>query len=310
MKLISEYTSKSKDAHWKRLLLITLGLIFQLVAILIFVIILIVIVISLSDKKSTESVYFDRAFRILIAASVAVSSAFMGWRLLRGRRQMLLFLRRFGFEGATKVVTFAIEQSVGRTWRVVTLDDKPVSPVGVTRTLPISFAVIAVIFVLIFAAGSIALYNSGVRIDFDPTPELARTDTSNPGAVIAQVVAIYFVMVFIISFLLFPMLFLGALAIFLFSIPFAAWRAERLKKINVSKEGEIDQIVTMVARQSKGLFVPRFIVMSVESLIWQPTVMKLTLHASAVVVDVSIPSENLIWEIERLRSIAYMNNYT
>lgn len=304
MILISEYTSNLGDAYWKRLLLIALGLLLQLGAILIFAVILVVIVISSSDN-STESVYLDRAFRILIAASIAVGSAIAGWRFLRGRRQMLLFLRRFGFDDATRIVTSAVEKNLGKTWRVVTLDDKRVSPVGVSRRLPISLAVTSAILFIIFVVGSIGLYKSGLRLDFDPGPALAQTDARNPAAVISKAVAVYLVIMIIISFFLFPMLLLGALAAFLLSVPFAAWRAERSKKINVSKEVEIDQIVTKLAKTTKGLFVPRFVVLNVETLIWQPTVCKLARLASAIVVDVSIPSENLLWEIERLRSIGY-----
>src|SRR5437868_2044349 len=55
----------------------------------------------------------------------------LGRWLLRGRRRLVLFLRRFGFVGATEVLTFALANAIGSSWRLITLDDRQVSAVGV-----------------------------------------------------------------------------------------------------------------------------------------------------------------------------------
>ena len=55
----------------------------------------------------------------------------LGLSLLRGRRQSALFLRRFGFTDATEALSTAVTRSLGRRWRLVTLDDSKVAPVGV-----------------------------------------------------------------------------------------------------------------------------------------------------------------------------------
>lgn len=52
-------------------------------------------------------------------------------RLIRGARNLVLFLRRFAYSEATRVVTFAASGALGRSWRVVTLDDGAIAPVGV-----------------------------------------------------------------------------------------------------------------------------------------------------------------------------------
>ncbi len=56
--------------------------------------------------------------------------------LMRGRRGLVLFLRRFGHREVTETVTFAVSKTTGRSWRMVTLDDSAIAPVGTaTRTL-------------------------------------------------------------------------------------------------------------------------------------------------------------------------------
>src|SRR5262245_53691020 len=54
-----------------------------------------------------------------------------GRRLIRGKRSPVLFLRRFGYRGSMQVVTFAVASSIGSSWRLVTLDDTAIAPVGV-----------------------------------------------------------------------------------------------------------------------------------------------------------------------------------
>jgi hypothetical protein len=43
----------------------------------------------------------------------------------------VLFLRRFGYDDATGAVTFAVNRTIGSTYRLVTLDDAEVAPLGV-----------------------------------------------------------------------------------------------------------------------------------------------------------------------------------
>ena len=57
-----------------------------------------------------------------------------GRRLVRGRRTVVLFLRRFGYRGSMQAVTFAVANTIGSAWRLVTLDDQEMAPVGVDST--------------------------------------------------------------------------------------------------------------------------------------------------------------------------------
>lgn len=68
---------------------------------------------------------------LVVAAAVAAGIILLGLRQLRGQRRLVLFLRRFGLAEATEAVSVAIATAMGRSWRVVTLDDAEIAPVGV-----------------------------------------------------------------------------------------------------------------------------------------------------------------------------------
>ena len=66
-----------------------------------------------------------------VAAPLAFFGVSRGLRLVRQGRTMVLFLRRFGHDEAQHAVTFAVTNTIGRSWRLVTLDDAEIAPVGV-----------------------------------------------------------------------------------------------------------------------------------------------------------------------------------
>src|SRR4051812_18100332 len=76
-----------------------------------------------------------------VSTFVAIAGLRYGRRLVRGHRSSVLFLRRFGFDGSMQVVTFAVARSIGVNWRLVTLDDEEIAPVGVDATSRIFFSV-------------------------------------------------------------------------------------------------------------------------------------------------------------------------
>src|SRR5262245_53428271 len=65
------------------------------------------------------------------AACILLRFRGRGLRLVRGARTSVLFLRRFGYTDATRAVTFAVLKTVGRTWRLVTLDDAQIEALGI-----------------------------------------------------------------------------------------------------------------------------------------------------------------------------------
>jgi len=66
-----------------------------------------------------------------ISIPIAIVGVRVGLRVLRGERGLVLFLRRFGQSDTTKAVTFAARKTVGGSWRLVTLDDEQIAPLGI-----------------------------------------------------------------------------------------------------------------------------------------------------------------------------------
>ena len=66
-----------------------------------------------------------------VLTPLAIGGVRIGLRLLRRHRTMVLFLRRFGYDAAQSAVAFAVLRTIGADWRVVTLDDAEMAPIGV-----------------------------------------------------------------------------------------------------------------------------------------------------------------------------------
>ena len=71
--------------------------------------------------------------------TIAIIGIRYGRRLVRGTRSPVLFLRRFGYRGSMQVVTFAVANTIGSSWRLVTLDDAAIAPVGVDTSSRFAF---------------------------------------------------------------------------------------------------------------------------------------------------------------------------
>jgi len=69
---------------------------------------------------------------LAISLPLAIVGIKVGLRMLRGERGLVLFLRRFGDSDATNAMTFAARKTVGGSWRLVTLDDEQIAPVGMS----------------------------------------------------------------------------------------------------------------------------------------------------------------------------------
>ena len=65
----------------------------------------------------------DLLLAAAVSITITVAGLTVGLRLLRGNRELVLFLRRFGYGAATSVATFAAAKTIGQSWRLVTLDD-------------------------------------------------------------------------------------------------------------------------------------------------------------------------------------------
>jgi hypothetical protein len=280
-----------------------------------------------------------------ITSPIAVGGVRLGLRILRRNRRLVLFLRKFGFDDAQSAVTFAVLRTIGASWRVVTLDDAEMAPVGVpegTRRL-FSAGRIATSRILAFgqligvrafpilitgmwAVVALRLSEPGLRwartgvtsleewirainpyVDilasvFEGRPPLDAIAPTLPGvfAVLAMAAAISFgamlaTMAAII--LAFP---LSTALFFLSSSADSVREAERSKTVAVNSTAEILQASAAIARRSRKVFGPRLVVIRVASHVWQDAVTELASLSSVCLIDISEPTENVLWELEEL----------
>jgi hypothetical protein len=242
-----------------------------------------------------------------------IASWLIGSRLLRGRRRPVLFLRRFGFVGATEALTFAVATAIGSTWRLVTLDDDKVAPVGATKGLRLGscmatlLAGSAVVYGLFWAFGG-GLGRTLDEVGKSAAKSAMRQGNQNPvQAVIGSIFAVMVSMIAVgvILGVLVAMAIALSTTIALFSVGsyLSVRRAERAKKLEVRSAQMVEPATRAVLRRARRVLSPRLVVVHVASGAWRLAVDHLASHCAAVVVDVSVPSENLLWEIRNLRRV-------
>jgi hypothetical protein len=288
-------------------LAVLFGAIFVLAGLIAAVLPLLLIVAAVGTLVSGESLDLsddDGLLQVVLATAIAITGLFVGLKLIRGRRRMVLFLRRFGHGEATAVVTAAVETAVGNAWRVVTLDDKFVAPVGVTafgRRAPRLGLMVGLAgvggFAWWWASGGVdRLFDSFVEDTTSQVEGLAE----GIFAVIAAAVLAVFVLVFIIAVATFA----GGVTFLSYVTSRAGRRGEREKRAEINGSRDISPVTGRIARSTRRTLGPRLVVVRVATPVWQDVVRQLAGRADLVIVDVSHPTENLVWEIETLRARA------
>lgn len=259
---------------------------------------------------------------VAVAAALVFVAPLLGLRLVRGSRRLVLFLRRFGYADATHALTVAALTTMGRSWRLVTLDDAAIAPVGVSggaaklfaageigarwlgwtwKTIG-SLAMIAVklgIVGMVGVAGYILLKHHSLA----PLGHGLRADhaihADAPGIfILSAYVAIVGVAVVMLWGLV-PVLLLPLLVPWMFlSMSHSALReAEQVKVTRVVSVEAAHAIAHAAQRYARRIFSPRLTVLNVNNDVWRPTVKSFAAIASVVLIDVSVLTENLLWEI-------------
>ena len=291
--------------------------------------------------SSLSGVPVGEIVRVWVAATiVAVIGCSVGLKLLRGKRQLVLFLRRFGFDEAREVVTFAVASSIGRAWRLVTLDDHEVAALGVptstrrlfqfaglgSRTIGALSRLMAALPSLAGAAwaamlGIIAIDALGKRDWVAALPESAFKYFKPIIAAVqsgridydlgANLESVFVVLAGIIVVLL--LIALISIAFYFLAIPLivpiglftssieAVAKAEQTKRRSIDNPLQVDALAIAIAQESRGVFSPRLVVLTVSAAAWRHTVSRLAMVSSAILIDISEPTENLVWEVRELR---------
>ncbi|MEJ2157602.1 MAG: hypothetical protein P8X96_19900 [Desulfobacteraceae bacterium] len=248
----------------------------------------------------------------------AITSAVCLWsgrRLIRGKRRLALFLRRFGFQDASKALTFAVSSAFGRRWRLVTLDDAAIAPLGVSmgkrrmaqfgRWLFLMILIVAAIYVVMWFFGDEP--DRIIKTIFDDMLNSSRGRGDNLlAAFFGAIVGTFMVGMIILSLSLAIMLLGVSLSASATLFSWNTWRqvrkAEQSKALALTDPTRIESTLAKVAKRTKGIFAARLTVLRVSGAIWQEVVRKLSISADAIVVDISEPSVNLLWEIETLKA--------
>jgi hypothetical protein len=302
------------------------------------------IIFQLDDDPET-SIPPNVPVRAIEAAFVgAVFVAWLGLRhgrrLVRGRRSMVLFLRRFGYRGSMQAVTFAVVRTIGTSWRLVTLDDEAIAAVGVapvsrfvfgtgTRlsrlVLGLGRAILAS-FRWTVTAAAIVLGLQFAQIQFSSTWNQALRDgtldiymgiilsllewripiryfeptLSGAFAVLATAVAIGLVGLFGVLGAMLLALPLSPLLVMASSSAEALRKAEEAKTRAIRHGKEIDTAVRAITEQGRQTFAARLVVLRVATAVWRESVSALARVTSAAIIDVSEPTEHLLWELDEL----------
>ena len=260
------------------------------------------------------------AFVALVIALLVVPRL-VGLRLVRGSRRLVLFLRRFGYTDATDALTFAALTTMGSSWRLVTLDDAAVAPVGISRGMT-KFAAagefswvwfgrarkrIGLLTRLALGAGLVGMAVAAAHTYLRHHSELTMveagvgyhhraTHVGDAGTfrifLIVAILAVAAAVVFaVVALILMPV--------------FRPWhrfsatlqRAEQAKVTRVVSPQDVLKVAGAVRNQARKVFSPRLMVLNVDSAVWQTTVKTVANLASVVLIDVSVLTENLLWEI-------------
>jgi len=274
----------------------------------------------------------------LIAAGLVTVGLPLGIRLVRGRRELVLFLRRFGYGDATRAVSAATGR-IGASWRMVTLDDARIVPMGVeTSVLGVVKAVrrvtgfaktasvvvprvykaaMAVAFVA--ACGIVGItYLRGEDVealfdfqgkdiwdllDFSDQEHVTSLGTPFHALLIGLAVGAAAAFVFGVVFIVGVLIYVATAPIWgwLSSVSDAVQAAERSKTLEVHEAADVYTSATEIAKWRRKVFSPQLIVLTVDSHVWQLTVYAMAYVSAVPLIDVSEPTENLLWEIDILR---------
>jgi len=266
-----------------------------------------------SFEKGTVVTY------LVLVVALLVVPWFVGLRLVRGSRRLVLFLRRFGYTDATDVLTFAALTTMGRSWRLVTLDDAAVAPVGISRGM-VKFAAvdevsriwvgrarkrIGLVARVALGAGLVgmAVVAGHTRHRHHSELKMVKASVAPPGThvddagtfriflIVAGVAVIAVIALAVVALILRPVF----RPVHRFSATLR--RAEQAKVTRVVSQQDVLKVAGAVRDQARRVFSPRLMVLSVDSAVWQKTVKTVANLASVVLIDVSVLTENLLWEV-------------
>jgi hypothetical protein len=265
----------------------------------------------------------------LVALSVTTVGVLLGLRLLRENRNLILFLRRFGYRPATQTVTEATSR-LGDFWRVVTLDDENIEALGpgegvegfveVVGTVKRSYRSVAPVVVkgwkLVMRAAAAGLALALILV-VSPGPDWTARgerlalliDLDQKPASGAALSARIAALVLVVGVAMVTVWFASVVVGWLLSIPVqlvyggvsrGVTAAADSDELHIVEPHHIAAVRQIVEEQRHKVFGPRLTVLTVNSAVWRETVLGMADICAVPLIDISEPTENVLWEIEEL----------
>ncbi|MGH1490805.1 MAG: hypothetical protein ACRBK7_15680 [Acidimicrobiales bacterium] len=282
-------------------------------ALLLTPILIVVTLISVFAVSSGEADPPDLQATLIVLALTAggVVLWLLGVKLLRGKPRTVLFLRKFGFEDAKNFVSFAASDALGRRWRLVTLDDLATQPIATKQwkrwALRIGIFALAVAAIwLITQAMQTALNPNTSAVD--NAVESAVENADNPVEAIFATIAVTIVVAIVVAIgTVLGVMFVAAIASVVAVLGLASaitsrslTRAERDKWTPARSREELIAFLDRTKHAQSKLFAPRIAVVRSIDALWKEAVAGLADISDVVLIDISDPSESLLWEVQML----------
>jgi hypothetical protein len=236
-----------------------------------------------------------------VGALVGPIAVVCGLILTSPRKKLVLFLRRFGNEDINHSIRRAVRWHLGTTYRLITLDDLAFRPAS---SPPGPKAVAAG---TIIAAAALALLTERAIewvLEVVKTGEAVQTYVWVPGSIDAMEGWYFEIFLYWVAkgAFLVECYIVGLGALVAIGILFLG-RRSRLSIENVDRIRKVERQVERLKswRRGPSLFAPQASVVRVVDALWQPTVVSLLRHAEAVLIDISVPSESILWELRAAR---------
>jgi hypothetical protein len=251
---------------------------------------------------------------LLVAAAAAIFVA--GRRIARGRRRLVLFLRRFGFQAASQTITYAVRSGLHQRFRFVTLDDAAISAVGEHGER--RWNTVRWLTVIAAAAGTLVVGLSIHRFAQTLTRDLGSQIIDNMreqahGNIAQEIVAIFAgtiataaavvaILTLLILVLAAPVLATTGTAVFSWFTLRSIRRAETSKALFVADPEAVSPTVAQVLQRMRSSFAPRLVVVRCVDSAWRALVLAFAESSRLVLVDISELSEHLLWELSTLHA--------
>ncbi len=297
-----------------RWLLAALGVLLIVVGVILLTPLLLVVTVTGVFAVSNGDLNLPDLESALILTALTVGGIVawvIGVKLVRGKPRTVLFLRKFGYDDAKQFVSFAASQALGRRWRLVTLDDLDTLPISTQRWKRWALR----LGLLVLVIGALWLIGQAAETAFNPdtsavdgTIDQAIEDAENPIEAIAAAIGAAIVAALVVAIAtVLGVLFFSAIAAFLAVLGIASaitsrslTRAERDRWTPARSRQELVEFLDRTQDARSKLFAPKIAVVRSIDALWKEAVAGLADISDVVLIDISDPSESLLWEVQML----------